>query len=209
MYSALLKSIAQLPVYHIDKARRALLQPIISFIQQKVNNREPININFICTHNSRRSHFAQVWAQVAAAYYTIPQVACYSGGTEATALHPQVAGTLAAQGFRVFNLTAADNPVYAIKYCDEAVPIIGFSKVYDHPFNPTTAYAAIMTCSQADNDCPLITGAEKRLPLIYEDPKIVDGTPRQEQVYTERSVQIATELFYIFSMISNTPWSQD
>lgn len=142
-----------------------------------------------------------MWAQAATAHFDIPRVHCYSGGTEEMALFPKVAETLADQGFSIFKIADSNNPVYAIKYSEDALPIIGFSKKYDHPFNPTSSFAAIMTCSQADGECPFIAGAEKRIPITYEDPKISDGTAEQAQVYAERSLQIATEMFYVFSKI--------
>lgn len=187
---------------HISEERKVILQPLVDFIQQKANNRETINLNFICTHNSRRSHLSQVWAQVASTYYNIGNVYCYSGGTEETALFPKVAETLTHQGFHIFKITEADNPVYAIKYSENGLPIIGFSKKYDNLFNPLSGFAAIMTCSQADGGCPFIAGAEKRIPITFEDPKTSDGTPEQTKVYTERSMQIASEMFYVFSQIN-------
>lgn len=202
MYSLLLQTIEKIQRQHISEERKSVLQPLIDFVQQKLNNREEININFICTHNSRRSHLSQVWAQVAAAHFQIPNVVCYSGGTEETALFPKVAETLTNQGFSIFKIAATNNPVYAIKYSDNALPVIGFSKKYDNPFNPVSAFAAIMTCSQADGGCPFITGAEKRIPITFDDPKISDGTSGQTQVYAERSLQIAAEMFYVFSMIN-------
>jgi len=201
MYTALSKTIEQLKQQKTREERKPALQSLISFVQQKINNGQEINIHFICTHNSRRSHLSQVWAQTAAAHFAIPDVHCYSGGTEATALFPQVAETLTSQGFRIFKIADHTNPVYAIKYSDNALPVIGFSKKYDSPFNPVSAFAAVMTCSQADNGCPFIRGAEKRIPVPFEDPKISDNTPEQTQVYAERSLQIATEMFYVFSMI--------
>lgn len=202
MYPTLSKTIEQLPLQNISEGRKTILQPLIDFIQQKVNDRQDININFICTHNSRRSHLSQVWAQAASAHFNIPNVYCYSGGTEETALFPKVAETFINQGFSIFKISENNNPVYAIKYSDNALPIIGFSKKYDSHFNPVSAFAAIMTCSQADAGCPLIAGAEKRIPITFEDPKISDNTPEQPQVYAERSLQIATEMFYVFSKIS-------
>ena len=58
-----------------------------------------------------------------------------------------------------------------------------------------------MTCSHADENCPFIAGAEKRIPITYEDPKKFDNTPEQLAKYNERSLQIATELFYVFSKV--------
>jgi arsenate reductase len=202
MYSVLKKSIEQLQLQNISEERKTVLQPLIDFVQQKVNDKQEININFICTHNSRRSHLSQVWAQVASAHFNIPNVHCYSGGTEETALFPKVAETLPNQGFSIFKIADSNNPVYAIKYNDNALPVIGFSKKYDSPFNPISSFVAIMTCSQADGGCPFIAGAEKRIPITFEDPKISDNTPEQTQVYAERSLQIASEMFYVFSKIS-------
>tara|TARA_B100001105_G_C22385682_1_gene441827 strand:+ start:1206 stop:1817 length:612 start_codon:yes stop_codon:yes gene_type:complete len=202
MNTTLSNTIASLQWEQTAEDRKAVLEPLISYIRQKANSNLPVNLNFICTHNSRRSHLSQVWAQAAAAYFGIANVACYSGGTEETALYPKVAETLAAQGFSVLSLSGGDNPVHAIKYDGNSVPVIGFSKKYDSPFNPDSAFAAIMTCSQADGGCPFIAGAEKRIAVTYEDPKVSDGTPQQEQVYAERSLQIAAEMFYVFSQIS-------
>lgn len=203
MYKDLYETVAKDLNYEcISAERKIILNPLVDYIQQKSDSRQEININFICTHNSRRSHLAQVWAQVASAYFNVPNVHCYSGGTEETALFPKVAETLTAQGFGIFKITDNNNPVYAIKYSDNALPIIGFSKKYDSPFNPVSAFAAIMTCSQADSGCPFIAGAEKRIPITFEDPKISDNTPEQSKVYAQRSLQIATEMFYVFSKIN-------
>jgi arsenate reductase len=202
MYQKLVNTIQSLQWGNIDADRKGVLEPLISFIQQKVNERKEVNINFICTHNSRRSHFSQIWAQAASSYFAIPGVHCYSGGTETTALFPKVAETLADQGFSIFSIAETVNPVYAIQYDDNDLPIIGFSKKYDSPFNPVSGFAAIMTCSQADGGCPFIPGAEKRIPITFEDPKIADNTQEQTTVYAERSLQIAEEMFYVFSKIN-------
>ncbi|WP_425235678.1 low molecular weight phosphatase family protein [Ulvibacterium sp.] len=185
----------------ISDKRRNTLQPLIAFIQGKVDDKLEVRLNFICTHNSRRSHLSQVWAQTMAAYFNIKNVYCYSGGTEATALFPMAAATLANSGFQVITIGQGPNPIYAIKYAENAHPVIGFSKTFDDDFNPNSEFAAILTCSQADEGCPFIAGAEKRIPITYEDPKAFDNTPQQAEKYRERSLQIATELFYVFSKI--------
>jgi len=202
MYSELINTtIQQLQYQSISEERKITLQPLIDFLQQKTDEGKDINLNFICTHNSRRSHLSQIWAQAGAAYFNIPNVYSYSGGTEETALFPKVAETLVNQGFNIFKIADGNNPVYAIKYNDDSLPVIGFSKRYDSAFNPASGFAAIMTCSQADGGCPFIAGAEKRIPITFEDPKISDNTPQQSQVYAERSLQIASEMFYVFSKI--------
>jgi arsenate reductase len=185
----------------ISAERKIALLPLIDFIQDKVSNQQEARLNLICTHNSRRSHFSQVWAQTAAAYYNINNVYSYSGGTEATAMFPIVARTLENQGFKIKTLSEGNNPVYSIKYADNEHPVIGFSKTYDDDFNPQSGFVAIMTCSQADGGCPFIAGAEKRIPITFDDPKAFDNTPQQAEKYKERSLQIATEMFYVFSQI--------
>jgi len=185
----------------LSKDRKEILQPLIDFVQQKSDHHQEIRLNLICTHNSRRSHLAQVWAQTAAYYYGIQNVFCYSGGTEATALYPKVAETLVQSGFKIMKLSENNNPVYAIKFAGNQAPVIGFSKTYDDDFNPENEFAAIMTCSQADGGCPFIAGAEKRIAVTYDDPKAFDNTEQQSEKYNERSVQIATEMFYVFSQI--------
>jgi arsenate reductase len=185
----------------LSKDRKEILQPLIDFVQLKSEEHQEIRLNLICTHNSRRSHLAQVWAQTAAYYYGIQNVFCYSGGTEATALYPKVAETLVQSGFKIMKLSENNNPVYAIKFAGNQAPVIGFSKTYDDDFNPENEFAAIMTCSQADGGCPFIAGAEKRIAVTYDDPKAFDNTEQQSEKYNERSVQIATEMFYVFSQI--------
>lgn len=185
----------------ITSERKNILQPLIDFVQLKKDQEQEIRLNLICTHNSRRSHLSQVWAQTAAYYFGIKNVFCYSGGTEATALFPMVAETLAKSGFVIKKLSEENNPVYTIKFSGNEAPIIGFSKTYDDDFNPQSEFAAIMTCSQADGGCPFIAGAEKRIAITFEDPKAFDNTPQQAEKYQERSLQIATEMFYVFSQI--------
>ena len=185
----------------VSTARKNTLQLLIDYIQSKVDSKQDIYLNFICTHNSRRSHLSQVWAQVLAHYFNIKNVFCYSGGTEATALFPMAAKTLENTGFDIQIIADGSNPIYAIKYSDNEHPIIGYSKKFDSDFNPRSDFAAILTCSSADQDCPFIAGAEVRIPITFEDPKAFDHTPQQTKKYQERSLQIATDLKYVFSKI--------
>lgn len=162
-----------------------------------------IALNFICTHNSRRSHLSQAWAQCAADYFGIEGVQCYSAGTEATAVFPQVIETLRNQGFSVERMAMASNPVYVIKHDENGVPTIAFSKDLQDAFNPSTGFIAVMTCSQADQDCPFVPGASGRFSLPFEDPKVFDDTPMKVQAYIDRSEQIGSEMLFLFSQIKS------
>ncbi len=200
-YSVLNGFISNLDAQSITTERKQTLSPLVEYIQEKRAKKEPIRLNFICTHNSRRSHLSQIWAQTMAHHFGVANVSCYSGGTEATALFPMVASTLANTGFEVRMLSEGKNPFYGIKFSENEHPVICFSKRMDDDFNPKSDFAAIMTCSQADEGCPFVPGAEKRIPITYEDPKAFDNTPQQAEKYSERSKQIATEMFYVFSQI--------
>ncbi|NJB71778.1 arsenate reductase [Saonia flava] len=203
VFTGIDNTIGLLDTTEIPQERKEILAPLIAYIKEKIKSKEPIHLNFICTHNSRRSHLSQVWAQTIAHYLGIKNIQCYSGGTEATALFPVAAETLKNHGFEVVTLSQGNNPVYSIKYAKNEHPIIGFSKTYFDPFNPKSGFGAIMTCSSADAGCPFVAGAEKRFPITYEDPKAFDNTPQQLEKYKERSLQIATELLYALSKASS------
>lgn len=190
--------IAQLSTERISEERKRILQPLIEFISSKISKNEEVRLNFICTHNSRRSHLSQIWAQTMANYYQIENVFCYSGGTEATAMFPKVADTLANQGFEILKLSETENPVYAVKFAENEHAVICFSKKYNDDFNPKSAFAAILTCDSADENCPIVYGAETRIPIKYEDPKKSDGTPEMNETYFNRSLEIATEMKFVF-----------
>lgn len=201
MYPKLLQTVELFKNQPIREERKAVLMNLTEFVQRRIQQGKPISINFICTHNSRRSHFSQIWAQIASAYFDIPGVISYSGGTESTAVYSKVIETLQEQGCKVIKISDSENPTYAIRYDEDHHPIIGFSKKYDHPFNPVHGFAAVMTCSQADGGCPFIPGAEQRIAIPFEDPKVSDGTESQTETYHETSLLIGAEMFYIFSQI--------
>jgi arsenate reductase len=183
----------------ISKERKGILNLLINYITEKQAIKEEIKLIFICTHNSRRSQFAHVWATVAAYFYGI-EIACYSGGTEISAFNKRAIATLIKSGFRITK-EGIKNPIYSILFSEGAKTITAFSKPYDSEFNPNDNFAAIMTCSHADANCPYIPGAEKRISIQYEDPKEFDGFANEEEEYYKRSTQIASEMFYVFSKI--------
>jgi arsenate reductase len=185
----------------IPVQRKHILETIASFISGKLFNKQVAFLIFICTHNSRRSHIAQVWAQTAAAYYDIPNIKTYSGGTEATAFNPRAVDALRKIGFKITPTTNDSNPRYAVEYSDQHRPFMVFSKKYNDAENPTHDFAAIMTCTHADENCPVVPGASVRVSLPYDDPKDFDGTSLESIKYTERSLEIGREILYVFSII--------
>ncbi len=183
----------------IPERRREKLREVVKFIRR--SDPDPARITFICTHNSRRSLLCQVWAAAAARHYGISGVETYSGGTEATAFHPNAVAALRRAGFTVERQGNGENPSHLIRYDQDACPLNCFSKPYDDPHNPAEHFAAVMTCATADRECPAIPGAALRVSLPYEDPKTADGTPAAELVYDERCRQIAREMCWMLKSV--------
>jgi arsenate reductase (thioredoxin) len=181
----------------IAEPRRARLLEIAAWIAERSAANEQASLTFICTHNSRRSHISQLWAQALAWKLGLDHVRCYSGGTEATAFHPNAVRAMRACGFEIELAEESDNPIYHVRYSGETEPVTVFSKTFGDAFNPSTGFAAIMTCNDADEACPFVPGAAARFSLPYDDPKASDGTPDAERVYLARSLQIATEMLFL------------
>jgi arsenate reductase (thioredoxin) len=185
----------------IPQERKFILQRIATYIQEKYDKSEPIKLVFICTHNSRRSHFGQIAAALAADFYCIDRVEVYSGGTEATAFHPNAINALLNLGFTINSEDEnMKNPRWNVHFGANKSTVC-FSKTYDDKFNPQENFASIMTCSDAEQNCPFVSGSEFRIATTYIDPKKTDGTPLQNVTYQERFLQITTEMLYVFSRV--------
>ena len=183
----------------IPANRKVILEKIAAYIKERHRQNIPVNLLYVCTHNSRRSHYGQVWAKVASVYYNFPEVNVFSGGTEATAFHLNAINALKRIGFDIKIESNLKNPVYEVYYDANKKPVECFSKVYNDQKNPSSHFAAIMTCIDAEENCPFIPGAELRISLTYDDPKAFDNTNLQDLKYDERCRQIALETLYIFS----------
>ena len=199
MENIIFNIINQINTNFIDEHRKYLLQPLCDYIGSKIKQKAGVNLNFICTHNSRRSQLSQLWAKVISNFYE-QDINTFSGGIEITACNERIITSLKNTGFSITN-SGGDNPHYQVKYDQKRPPIVLFSKIYDDTTNPIKNFAAVMTCTHADKSCPLIPGADKRISIPYEDPKEFDDTFDEAKMYDKTSIQIATELKYIFSTI--------
>lgn len=181
--------------------RKKLLLAIAAFMADELKANNTVNLNFICTHNSRRSQLAQVWAHYAISYYKLKNVYSFSGGTEATAFFSNTVKTLQEVGFE-FRIKefSHQNPVYELTSDKFTTPLIGFSKVYDNPINQKP-FIAITTCNHADENCPFIPDAVKRFHLPFIDPKASDNEPNTLEVYKNTSKIIAGELRFVFKTV--------
>jgi arsenate reductase (thioredoxin) len=185
----------------IDGERKAELKRGADFIRERQASGKTAELVFICTHNSRRSHFSQLWAQTAALFYGLNNVATFSGGTEATACNARTVQALRRAGFSVVQSTEGGNPVYLAQMSESGKPLKLYSKVFGARENPQKGFAAILTCGDAAESCPVVNGAALRLPLLYKDPKVADNTPQEKATYDERCRQIAREMFYMMSQV--------
>jgi arsenate reductase (thioredoxin) len=183
--------------------RKEALQQVSQYVRRSVAAGEQARLTFICTHNSRRSHMGQLWAAASAAYYEVGNVETFSGGTEATAFNPRAVAALERAGFEIEKGTEKQNPRYRVRLLSQGPDQVCFSKVYYADPNPKKDYCAVMTCAQADKNCPMVRGASLRVSIPYEDPKSADGTPVETATYDERCAQIARETLYIFSLVKD------
>jgi arsenate reductase len=191
----------QKEIDQIPEPRKQQLKKIALFVQTKLAAHEPAQLIFICTHNSRRSHTAQIWAQTLAAYYGLQGVKAFSAGTEVTAFNDRAVKALQRAGFTIAATTDSSNPMYAIQYASDTEPIKTFSKLLNDTANPQSNFCAVMNCSQAEKTCPMVLGAALRVSTPYDDPKDFDGTPQESEKYDECCRQIAREMTYLFSQI--------
>lgn len=175
--------------------RKAELARLARWLSEKQTGGIPARLTVICTHNSRRSHLGQFWLAASAALYGV-QLQPYSGGTEATACHPNTLAALKRAGAHITRLTEDANPHWQIAFGPEG-GIEAWSKVYSDPANPQESYAALMVCTDADEGCPVVQGAESRFSLPYQDPKHADGSSEEEHAYDVASQTIAAEMAWV------------
>jgi protein-tyrosine-phosphatase len=200
LYPELDRSIEMILSQQIDPSHIESLDKIASYIRDKQEKKEKTEIIFICTHNSRRSHLAQIWTQTAAAHYDLKNISTFSGGTEATAFNFRTVASIERFGFKVEN-PGGENPKYKVSFSEGAEPMTCFSKKYSDTFNPQTSFLAVMVCDDADEACPVVQGAEARVSLPFVDPKKSDGTAEESATYDARSRQIALEMYYVMSKV--------
>jgi len=185
----------------VSAERRVVLDEIANNIAAQLESGKEAQLTFICTHNSRRSHMSQVWAQTAAYYFGLEKIHAFSGGTEATACNCRTVAAMRRVGFDIEDATTGENPVYLVRYATDRPPIRAYSKLYNADGNPKRDFIALMTCSVADKSCPVVQGAISRYAIHYADPRLCDDTPTETAAYNERCREIAREMFYIMSEV--------
>lgn len=183
----------------IDAAHVEAGEKLANWILQKYRPGQPVRIVCICTGNSRRSMIGAAMGNVAAAYYGLPEIRFYSGGTRPSAFNSRAITTLREIGIEI-EATGKEapqgepgtpNPMYRVRWgpagtAVDSMEAVEFSKMYSDTSNPQQGFAALMVCGDADASCPVVAGAELRVPMHYLDPRIYDGSPYESQKYAER-----------------------
>jgi len=187
-------------VEEISLQRKRILDQIITYIRKQQSNNQTVQLMFVCTHNSRRSQFGQIWALILADFYGI-ELTAYSGGTEVTKVHPTVIDVFKRLGVDITPVDNEKNQKYRLSIGGVKYPI--YSKLYDDKSNPSKDFIAVMTCSEAAENCPYIHGCLNRIPLSYEDPKVYDGTKKEQSAYKKTSNKLAREMIYIFHRLTS------
>ena len=199
-----LASALMMDTVEVPASRKTELNALASWTAQSLKERGDAGLIFICTHNSRRSHLSQVWAQTAADMLALEGIHTYSGGTDATACNPRTVEAMKRAGFHVTTqdtLQGATNPTYLVQAGSALEGMPCFSKTYSHEVNPQSGFAAVMTCSSADRGCPIVYGADARFAVPYVDPKVSDGTDEEAATYDARLRQIGTEMLYLMGKV--------
>ncbi len=187
----------------LSPQRKEILDELAEEIRLMRSAQPAVQLTFICTHNSRRSHFGQIWASAAAAHVGLTGIHTFSGGTEATAFNPRAVAAAQRAGFQI-EQGQGENPHYSVRFSDQAEALTCFSKKFDHSANPQKGFVAVMVCSEADAACPFVPGAEARIALPFIDPKVSDGSPEEEATYDLRCRQIAAEIYYVMSRVQQS-----
>ncbi len=181
----------------IAPERRDELDRLADYVRAQRQAGVPARLLFVCTHNSRRSHLAQVWGEVVGRYVGV-EVESYSAGTEATAFNARAVAALVRAGLVVQtggDATAEGGPRYTFTYGEG----LQTAPLYSKRLNAVpdgAPFGAVMVCGEADRACPVVPGAAFRLALPYVDPKVADGTAEEAATYDARCAQIARELLY-------------
>lgn len=185
----------------IPDSQKESLRQLSAYILGKRRLGATARVTVICTHNSRRSHIAKAWLQIAALWYNIHNFESYSGGTKTTAFHPNAVETLKRSGIELIRAENGSNPIYLMRFGETLPGMAMYSKHYEDTPNPMDSYCALVVCNEANEACPNIIGAEARIVIPYEDPKAFDDTEVAATKYDERNRQIAREMFYVLSTV--------
>ena len=192
-------SLRRFALEDIPALRRSHLGVVAGMLRAELRRRPALEVMFICTHNSRRSQMSQAWT-TAIAHALGLQLTVSSGGTGPTGVHRSVSRALREHGFEV-DETSPESCRWLVEFAPGAPPIELWSKRWDAAGNPRQNFVTIANCAAAEESCPTIPGALGRLAMLYEDPKVSDGTERELETYLSVCRQIGMEISWVLGEV--------
>ena len=174
--------------------RKEQIKPLIDTIKSSLSSHQSATVQFICTHNSRRSQTAEFLLDILAREYGL-NITALSAGTEATAFNPRMVTAITSYGFQLLEYGHDKNPLYI--YSVEHDDLYYYSKRYDEELIPIGQRIIVTVCGDAEENCPIIPGTFKRLHLGYTDPKHSDGTASEADTYRAKVLEIGVEMLYL------------
>jgi hypothetical protein len=200
----------------IDEPHRQAGAKLVEWLVSNHRTGEPLHVTVICTGNSRRSMLGAVLGNIASAYHGLPEIRFHSGGTAPSAFNRRTIATLQAIGVDI-EPTGSEaprgepdtpNPIHRVRWGssrpgEPPLEMTEFSKTYQDPANPSTGFAALLVCGEADAACPAVIGASVRISMPYLDPKLFDDSPYEAQKYAERRDDIGRLMLSVLSQVRN------
>lgn len=117
---------------------------------------QKFRVLFLCTGNSCRSQMAEGWAR----NLHPDTIEAYSAGTAPTTLNPRAVQVMAEAGVDIANQES--------KYVDDLAGL-----EFDY---------LITVCGHADEQCPMLAGAQRRLHVGFDDPpRLAQDAATEEQ----------------------------
>lgn len=194
------------PDHGLSSRQQAAAQQVAAWVRQRREAGLSAELIVVCTGNSRRSCLGSTLGNISAAFSGDAGIRFFSGGTAPTAFNPRTIRALREIGVQIDDCgelapagdSGESNPRYQVRWgTGDSDSITEFSKRYDDPSNPQHDYCAIMVCTDADENCPVVLGASLRVSMPFEDPKEFDGLPSEHSAYAERRDQIGRAMLMI------------
>ncbi len=191
----------QKKIENIAPERKSILHNIARKIITTFYGDGQCNVLFVCTHNSRRSQASQLLFNHFIQSCHL-EIKAFSAGTEATCFNQSMIHAASYFGFDLTTDKESLNPIYELQNQPYQDSMQYFSKVVDHKINPKKSTVAIMVCNDADKNCPIISSANYRLPLPFQDPKSSDGKQHEAATYQASFVEIGAEMLYLVNYLN-------
>tara|TARA_B100000886_G_scaffold285967_1_gene210466 strand:- start:4029 stop:4604 length:576 start_codon:yes stop_codon:yes gene_type:complete len=189
MNDRLSKYVKEIEKFSLEDFQKARIKKISKTLKNEIKSCN--SIVFVCTHNSRRSQFCQVWSQILSDIYKL-NLSFQSAGVVKTEVYIGVIRSLQRAGVDIDETGTILINNKQVSLFSKSLDEINFKK-----------FISIMTCSDAEKSCPTDPRSKKNISLFYPDPKRFDGTQDEIKEYDFTCKSIAAEINAIFKLLIN------